>query len=91
MVLTYQKKDLQNPRNYCPIYVAIKIYSIMTPLLLRLITQAMILGLLNIQDGALFALQGDFCHFLAGLRGYLGNCCRWLLLLAPTGPSKFLA
>ena len=26
----------------------------------------------------LFALQGDFCYFVVGFRGYLGNCCRRL-------------
>ena len=38
----------------------------------------------------LSALQGVLGYFLVGFGGYLGDCCGWLLLLAPACvPAKF--
>ena len=48
VVLIYRRKDLQDPRNYWPIYVSSAIYNIPTcPIFLR-ITSAMTPGVLSI-------------------------------------------
>ena len=53
VIVTYKKKDPQNPRDYRPIYVSTAMYGILTRLLLKRITAAMAARLLDIQHGAL--------------------------------------
>ena len=53
VVLINKKKDLQDPKNHCPIYVSTTIYGILTRLLLKCMATAMTPDVLDIQHGAL--------------------------------------